>query len=85
LSKLLLVPAGGPTLEVTPERYAQNLRKIRMSGCEIFKVAVRTLTRMSAVLPGASLCPGCKALLVVPHQANLRIIVSREWRTALEF
>ena len=44
LSKLLWIPAGGSNMEVTPERYEQNLNKMHMNGREIFKVAVRTLS-----------------------------------------
>jgi 3-oxoacyl-[acyl-carrier-protein] synthase-3 len=74
LSELLHIPAGGSNLEVTPERYAQNQHKMQMSGREIFKVAVRTLTEC------ALRCIDEWGLQVdrldwfVPHQANLRII-----------
>ena len=44
LSELLHIPAGGSNMEVTPERYARNQHKMQMSGREIFKVAVRTLS-----------------------------------------
>jgi 3-oxoacyl-[acyl-carrier-protein] synthase-3 len=68
------VPAGGSTQEVTPERYAQNLHKIRMSGCEIFKVAVRKLTESVPRSPEQAHVPAVKLDWFIPHQANLRII-----------
>jgi 3-oxoacyl-[acyl-carrier-protein] synthase-3 len=74
LSKSLYVPAGGSALEVTPERYAQNLHKIRMSGREIFKVAVRTLTECALRSLEQARIPSVKLDWFVPHQANLRII-----------
>jgi 3-oxoacyl-[acyl-carrier-protein] synthase III len=74
LSELLHVPAGGSALEVTPERYAQNLHKIRMSGREIFKVAVRTLTECALRALERAQIPAVKLDWFVPHQANLRII-----------
>jgi 3-oxoacyl-[acyl-carrier-protein] synthase-3 len=74
LSKLLFVPAGGSALEVTPERYAQNLHKIHMSGREIFKVAVRTLTECALRSLEQAHVPAVKLDWFVPHQANLRII-----------
>ena len=74
LSKLLIVPAGGSALEVTPERYAQNLHKIRMSGREIFKVAVRTLSECALRTLEQARIPAVKLDWFVPHQANLRII-----------
>ena len=74
LSELLYVPAGGSALEVTPERYAQNLHKIRMSGREIFKVAVRTLTECALRSLEQAHIPAVRLDWFVPHQANLRII-----------
>ncbi|MBW2443016.1 MAG: ketoacyl-ACP synthase III [Deltaproteobacteria bacterium] len=74
LSELLIVPAGGSALEVTPERYAQNLHKIRMSGREIFKVAVRTLSECALRTLEQARIPAVKLDWFVPHQANLRII-----------
>ncbi len=74
LSELLWVPAGGSALEVTPERYAENLHKIRMSGREIFKVAVRTLTECALRTLEQAKVPAVKLDWFVPHQANLRII-----------
>ena len=74
LSELLYVPAGGSAMEVTPERYAQNLHKIRMSGREIFKVAVRTLTECALRTLEQARIPAVKLDWFVPHQANLRII-----------
>jgi len=74
LSELLYVPAGGSAMEVTPERYAQNLHKIRMSGREIFKVAVRTLTECALRSLEQAHIPAVKLDWFVPHQANLRII-----------
>ncbi len=74
LWELLHVPAGGSKMEVTPERFAENLHKLRMNGKDIFKVAVRTLSEFA-----------CRALedngytvddldWFIPHQANFRII-----------
>lgn len=74
LTRLLIVPAGGSALEVTPERYAQNLHKIRMNGREIFKVAVRTLTECALRTLEQARIPAVKLDWFVPHQANLRII-----------
>jgi len=74
LTKLLIVPAGGSALEVTPERYGQNLHKIRMNGREIFKVAVRTLTECALRTLERARIPAVKLDWFVPHQANLRII-----------
>ncbi|MGA9233265.1 MAG: beta-ketoacyl-ACP synthase 3, partial [Desulfobacterales bacterium] len=74
LSKLFYVPAGGSNLEVTPERYAQNLHKMRMNGREIFKIAVRTLTECALRTLEKRQLPIVRLDWFVPHQANLRII-----------
>jgi len=74
LSRLFHIPAGGSNLEVTPERYAQNLHKMRMNGREIFKVAVRTLTECSLRTLEMKRMPVVRLDWLVPHQANLRII-----------
>jgi 3-oxoacyl-[acyl-carrier-protein] synthase-3 len=74
LWNLFQIPAGGSNLEVTPERYALGLHKIRMNGKEIFKAAVRTLTDMTTtVLDRNGFTAGDLAWLI-PHQANIRII-----------
>ena len=74
LTKLLYIPAGGSNLEVTPERYAQNLHKMQMSGRELFKVAVRTLTECALRTLEKLHMPAVRLDWFVPHQANLRII-----------
>jgi len=74
LSKLLFVPAGGSALEVTPERYAQKLHKIRMSGRDIFKMAARMLTECALRSLEQAHVPAVKLDWFVPHQANLRFI-----------
>ncbi|MGB9438984.1 MAG: beta-ketoacyl-ACP synthase III [Desulfobacterales bacterium] len=74
LSNLLYIPAGGSNLEVTPERYEQNLHKMHMSGRELFKVAVRTLTECALRTLEKIRMPAIRLDWFVPHQANLRII-----------
>jgi len=49
LKDLLFVPGGGSNMEITPERYAQKLNKLKMKGKEIFKVAVKTLTNVTLI------------------------------------
>ena len=74
LSNLLYIPAGGSNLEVTPERYGQNLHKMHMNGRELFKVAVRTLTECALRTLEKLHMPTVRLDWFVPHQANLRII-----------
>jgi 3-oxoacyl-[acyl-carrier-protein] synthase-3 len=74
LNSLFLIPAGGSKLEVTPERYHQNLHKIQMNGREIFKVAVRTLVECAHQTLAKSQMTAADLDWFVPHQANIRII-----------
>jgi 3-oxoacyl-[acyl-carrier-protein] synthase-3 len=83
LSNLLHIPAGGSNLEVTPERYAQNLHKMQMNGRELFKVAVRTLSECALRTLEKLHMPAIKLDWFVPHQANLRIIEAVASRVGL--
>jgi 3-oxoacyl-[acyl-carrier-protein] synthase-3 len=74
LNGLFLIPAGGSKLEVTPERFRQNLHKIQMNGREIFKVAVRTLVECAARVLDQNQMTVADLDWFVPHQANIRII-----------
>ncbi len=74
LWELFYIPAGGSKMEVTPERYHQNRQKMVMSGKEIFKVAVRTLTRLAQTELKENGLTIEDLDWLVPHQANLRII-----------
>ena len=71
---LLYVPAGGSNMEVTPERYAKNLHKLRMKGKELFKVAVKTLADFALQALKKNHMTTDDLDWFVPHQANRRII-----------
>jgi len=72
--ELFYIPAGGSNMETTPERYAQNLHKIKMNGKEIFKIAVRTLSDFAHRALKANQMTLDDLDWFVPHQANYRII-----------
>ena len=80
---LLSVPAGGsrqPASELTVE---ERLHLIQMDGSEVFKFAVRVMGESAVrALTKASLSTADIALLV-PHQANIRIINSAVKRLGL--
>jgi 3-oxoacyl-[acyl-carrier-protein] synthase-3 len=71
---LLYVPAGGSNMEVTPERYAKKLHKLRMKGKELFKVAVKTLADFALQALKKNHMTADDLDWFVPHQANYRII-----------
>ncbi len=76
LWELIHVPAGGSSTELTPERYAQKLGKIRMNGTEVFKIAVRTMADLATkALAEQNMTTG-DLTAFIPHQANIRIIES---------
>lgn len=71
---LMAVDAGGTRLPATPELLEQGRQYVYMNGREIFKHAVREMAASSFdALQAAGLSPDDIAL-VIPHQANLRII-----------
>ena len=73
-STLLEIPAGGSLLPASAETVAHNLHTVRMNGAELYRRAVRVMTDVSMrALKNAGLSVG-DIDLVVPHQANQRII-----------
>jgi 3-oxoacyl-[acyl-carrier-protein] synthase-3 len=74
LGCLLELPAGGSLLPATDETIQNRMHCIKMRGNEVFKNAVRA---MGSVADDALKKAGVKAKeldLLIPHQANLRII-----------
>lgn len=72
----LIMPAGGSRKPVTKEVIDQRENYLRMDGREVFKFAVRTMGKVSLkVLDQAGLKKEDIDLLI-PHQANVRIIDS---------
>lgn len=70
----LYMPAGGSRQPASVETVQQRLHTCKMQGNAIFKVAVRSMADAFKHLLGQTgLEPGDVSLLI-PHQANLRII-----------
>lgn len=81
--ELLVLPAGGSRHPASAETVAGHQHFIQMAGREVFKFAVRIMEESSQrVLSKAGLTAGDIDLLV-PHQANLRIIDSACKRLAV--
>jgi 3-oxoacyl-[acyl-carrier-protein] synthase-3 len=71
---LLKVEAGGSRCPATPETIARGDHYMRMEGKEVFKHAVRAMGDSSLkVIREAGLSPD-QIKLLIPHQANRRII-----------
>lgn len=71
---ILNIPGGGSACPTTPANAADKLASLQMSGREVFKLAVNAMkTASEAVIARANLSTE-DIKLVIPHQANLRII-----------
>lgn len=77
------MPAGGSKLPVDETVLKERLNFIKMRGNETFKVAVKTLEEVvDSTLKKAGIKPSQLSLLV-PHQANIRIIQAMAKRLEL--
>jgi len=83
LSDLITLPGGGSKNPCSRETILKRLHFMKMKGNETFKVAVRTLEQLaSSTLEENRLDPSQLSLLI-PHQANLRIIQATAKRLEL--
>lgn len=74
LWKLLHIPAGGSAMPLTVDLLADHQQYMKMGGREVFKHAVKSMVSSSfAALEKNGLTMDDIAL-VIPHQANVRII-----------
>ena len=70
----LIIPAGGSKLPTSAETVAQNLHTIQMNGREVYKFATRIMDKAVKEACRRANLPLKDIDLVVPHQANDRII-----------
>ncbi|MFT5192718.1 MAG: 3-oxoacyl-[acyl-carrier-protein] synthase-3 [Verrucomicrobiales bacterium] len=71
---ILVVPGGGSACPITPDNSEQRLNTISMQGREVYRYAVTAMrSACDRVLLDANLKPE-DISMVIPHQANLRII-----------
>ncbi|MBI4550044.1 MAG: ketoacyl-ACP synthase III [Candidatus Omnitrophica bacterium] len=85
-AEILKIPAGGSAMPPTQRTVAEKMHTVKMSGSELFKIAVRTM--------GDAVQEVCKRAgwkledvdCLIPHQANLRIIqaVAERLETPME-
>ncbi len=73
-SDLLITPGCGSTYPCSADMMDKKLQYIKMAGNEVFKVAVRTLTKDVVDILKTNNIEPKDVDLFVPHQANLRII-----------
>jgi 3-oxoacyl-[acyl-carrier-protein] synthase-3 len=76
LAELLTIPAGGCKIPLDPVNIQNGDRYIQMVGPEVYKNAVKAMEEAGeAILEKAGLT-GNDISLMIPHQANIRIIDS---------
>lgn len=83
LSNLLYMPGGGSRHPTSEQTLKERMHYIKMSGSEVFKSAVRLMADAATrAVCDANLT--CKDItLLIPHQANIRIINSVRQRIGL--
>jgi 3-oxoacyl-[acyl-carrier-protein] synthase-3 len=70
----LKIPAGGSRLPASAETVTNRLHYLTMNGAEVFKFAVRSMAESSEEVVSRAGLAMKDIDLVIPHQANLRII-----------
>ena len=80
----LYMPGGGALNPSTHETVDKNMHVVHQDGSQVFKYAVRRMADMAADLLERNGFKGDDLKLVVPHQANLRIIRAMQERLGVE-
>jgi 3-oxoacyl-[acyl-carrier-protein] synthase III len=80
---LLQVPGGGSRMPCSQECVDKKLHFARMKGNETFKVAVKTLENIAIETLEKNNITASQLTLMIPHQANLRIIQAAAKRLGL--
>lgn len=73
-AELLCIPGGGTNAPATAKSIAAGDHFIKMKGKEVFKVAVRGMEEAARDILEQHRLTADQISLVIPHQANLRII-----------
>jgi len=80
---LLNLPAGGSRLPASRETVEGRLHYLKMNGNELFKIAVRTMTDAALTVLKKAGLKFSDINLIIPHQANSRIIMAVAKRLGL--
>jgi 3-oxoacyl-[acyl-carrier-protein] synthase-3 len=81
--QFLRMPAGGSRMPATAETVANRLHYVHQEGQQVFKYAVRTMYEMCRELLHRNGLTSRDIKVLVPHQANRRIIDAVAERLAL--
>jgi 3-oxoacyl-[acyl-carrier-protein] synthase III len=78
--RFLYMPGGGSLNPSSHETVEKRMHYVHQEGSQVFKYAVRRMAEMAATLMERNGFKGEDLALVVPHQANLRIIRATQER-----
>jgi len=73
---LLNMPGGGSRNPASSETLANRMHYLKMNGNELFKIAVRTMTHAAETVLKQAGLEFSDVDLIIPHQANKRIIMA---------
>jgi 3-oxoacyl-[acyl-carrier-protein] synthase-3 len=79
----LRMPAGGSRLPASAETVAQRLHFVKQEGNQVFKYAVRKLYELCEAILQKHQISASEIKLMIPHQANKRIITATAERLGL--
>ncbi|MBA0083989.1 MAG: ketoacyl-ACP synthase III, partial [Acidobacteria bacterium Pan2503] len=82
--EFLYMPGGGSLHPSTKETVEKRMHYVHQEGSQVFKYAVRRMADMSAHLLERNGFTKADLALLVPHQANLRIIRATQERLGLD-
>lgn len=71
---LLNLPAGGSRSPATHETVDKRMHYLKMQGNELFKIAVKSMTEAARIVLKQARLKFSDVDLIIPHQANARII-----------
>jgi 3-oxoacyl-[acyl-carrier-protein] synthase III len=80
----LYMPGGGSLHPSTRETVEKNMHVVHQDGSQVFKYAVRRMAELATCLLQRNGFTSDDLALVVPHQANLRIIRAMQERLGVE-
>ena len=80
----LYMPGGGSLHPSTHETIDKNMHVVHQDGSQVFKYAVRRMAELAACLLERNGFTSDDLALVVPHQANLRIIRAMQQRLGVD-
>lgn len=82
--QFLFMPGGGSLNPSTVETVEKKMHYVHQEGSQVFKYAVRRMADLAVHLVERSGFKSDDVALVVPHQANLRIIKAMQERLGVE-